>query len=122
RRRPVSRRGPADLPGDSRRVRGPHLRRGPRAAAVRRRGHRRRDATAADRRGSTDLNRRARGSVYSNALDTADPSPRRASMPSPAFVAGDFKVFDVSGFTPRMSEIRARVRPKLDAIGETLAP
>jgi uncharacterized protein YktB (UPF0637 family) len=43
-------------------------------------------------------------------------------MPSPAFVAGDFKVFDVSGFRPRMSEIRARVRPKLDALGETLAP
>jgi uncharacterized protein YktB (UPF0637 family) len=43
-------------------------------------------------------------------------------MPSPAFVAGDFKVFDVSGFKPRMSEIRARVRPKLDAMGETLAP
>ena len=43
-------------------------------------------------------------------------------MPSPAFVAGDFKIFDVSGFTPRMSEIRARVRPKLDAMGETLAP
>src|SRR4029453_2797500 len=42
-------------------------------------------------------------------------------MPSPAFVAGDFKVFDVSGFKPRMSEIRARVRPKLDAMGETLA-
>ena len=43
-------------------------------------------------------------------------------MPSPAFVAGDFKVFDVGGFTPRMSEIRARVRPKLDAMGDTLAP
>jgi len=43
-------------------------------------------------------------------------------MPSSAFVAGDFKVFDVSGFKPRMSEIRTRVRPKLDAIGETLAP
>ena len=43
-------------------------------------------------------------------------------MPSPAFVAGDFRIFDVSGFKPRMSEIRARVRPKLDAMGETLAP
>src|SRR5258705_10257770 len=43
-------------------------------------------------------------------------------MPSSAFVAGDFKVFDVSGFKPRMSEIRTRVRPKLDALGETLAP
>src|SRR5206468_3715732 len=44
------------------------------------------------------------------------------TAPSSAFVAGDFKVFDVSGFKPRMSEIRTRVRPKLDAIGETLAP
>jgi uncharacterized protein YktB (UPF0637 family) len=43
-------------------------------------------------------------------------------MPSPAFVAGDFKIFDVSGFKPRMREIRARVRPKLDAMGETVAP
>ena len=43
-------------------------------------------------------------------------------MPSPAFVAGGFKIFGVSGFKPRMSEIRARVRPKLNAMGETLAP
>lgn len=43
-------------------------------------------------------------------------------MPSPAFVAGDFKVFEVKGFTPRMDEIRARVRPKLEAWGGRLAP
>ena len=43
-------------------------------------------------------------------------------MPSSAFVAGDFKVFDVRGFKPRMREIRARVRPKLAAFGATLAP
>src|SRR2546428_8213994 len=43
-------------------------------------------------------------------------------MPSPAFVAGDFRVFDVKGFKPRMDEIRARVRPKLDAFGGSLAP
>jgi len=43
-------------------------------------------------------------------------------MPSPAFVAGDFKVFDVKGLKPRMDEIRARVRPKLDAFGGSLAP
>ena len=43
-------------------------------------------------------------------------------MASSAFVAGDFKVFNVSGFKPRMSEIRARVRPKLDALGGSLAP
>jgi len=43
-------------------------------------------------------------------------------MPSPAFVAADFRVFDVKGFKPRMDEIRARVRPKLDALGGSLAP
>src|SRR5206468_1274962 len=43
-------------------------------------------------------------------------------MASPAFVAGDFKIFDVKGFKPRMTEIRARVRPKLDAFGESLTP
>jgi uncharacterized protein YktB (UPF0637 family) len=43
-------------------------------------------------------------------------------MASSAFVAGDFKVFDVSGFKPRMGEIRARVRPKLEALGGRLAP
>ncbi len=42
-------------------------------------------------------------------------------MASPAFVAGDFRIFDVKGFKPRMTEIRARVRPKLDAFGESLA-
>src|SRR2546426_11515235 len=43
-------------------------------------------------------------------------------MPSPAFVASDFKLFEVKGFKPRMDEIRARVRPKLDAFGGRLAP
>src|SRR2546427_10359086 len=43
-------------------------------------------------------------------------------MASPAFVAGDFKIFDVKGFKPRMTEIRSRVRPKLDAFGESLTP
>jgi uncharacterized protein YktB (UPF0637 family) len=42
-------------------------------------------------------------------------------MASPAFVAGDFRIFDVKGFKPRMLEIRARVRPKLGAFGESLA-
>jgi uncharacterized protein YktB (UPF0637 family) len=42
-------------------------------------------------------------------------------MASPAFVAGDFKIFDVLGFKPRMTEIRARLRPKLDALGESLS-
>ena len=43
-------------------------------------------------------------------------------MASPAFVAGDFRIFDVKGFKPRMTEIRARLRPKLDAFGGSLAP
>jgi uncharacterized protein YktB (UPF0637 family) len=43
-------------------------------------------------------------------------------MPSPAFGAADFKVFDVAGFQPRMAEIRERIRPKLEAVGHTLAP
>jgi uncharacterized protein YktB (UPF0637 family) len=43
-------------------------------------------------------------------------------MPSAAFVAGDFKVFDVKGFRARMDEIRTRVRPKLEAFGHSLAP
>ncbi len=42
-------------------------------------------------------------------------------MASLAFVAGDFRIFDVQGFNPRMTEIRARVRPKLDAFGGSLA-
>ena len=36
-------------------------------------------------------------------------------MASPAFVAGDFKIFDVKGFKSRMTEIRTRVRPKLQS-------
>ena len=43
-------------------------------------------------------------------------------MASPAFVAGDFKVFDVHGFKQRMTEIKSRVRPKLNAFGDSLTP
>lgn len=43
-------------------------------------------------------------------------------MPSGAFGAADFKVFDVMGFQPRMSKIRERIRPRLEALGHTLAP
>ena len=43
-------------------------------------------------------------------------------MPPSAFVAADFRVFDMKGFQPRMSEIRSRVRPKLEAIGHSLVP
>jgi uncharacterized protein YktB (UPF0637 family) len=43
-------------------------------------------------------------------------------MPSSAFGAADFKVFDVKGFPRRMQEIRTRIRPKLEALGHSLAP
>jgi len=43
-------------------------------------------------------------------------------MPSTAFGAADFKVFEVNGFAPRMSGIRARIRPKLETMGQRLLP
>src|SRR2546425_10510325 len=43
-------------------------------------------------------------------------------MPSGAFGAADFKVFDVNGFQARMSQIRERIRPKLETLGHSLAP
>jgi len=43
-------------------------------------------------------------------------------MPSTAFGAADFKVFEVKGFAQRMSEIRARIRPKLETLGQRLLP
>ena len=43
-------------------------------------------------------------------------------MPSAAFGAADFKVFDVEGFQPRMGQIRTRIRPKLETLGRSLAP
>ena len=43
-------------------------------------------------------------------------------MPSAAFGPTDFKVFEVKGVRPRMAEIRARLRPKLETIGKSLAP
>ena len=43
-------------------------------------------------------------------------------MPAAAFNATDFKVFDVKGFRPRMSEIRTRIRPKLEAMAQSLLP
>jgi uncharacterized protein YktB (UPF0637 family) len=42
-------------------------------------------------------------------------------MPSSAFCATDFKVFDAQGFRTRMSAIRERIRPKLEAVGHTLS-
>jgi uncharacterized protein YktB (UPF0637 family) len=43
-------------------------------------------------------------------------------MSSSAFRQADFKIFEVKGFQPRMAQIRARVRPKLEALGQSLAP
>ena len=41
-------------------------------------------------------------------------------MPSSAFYAADFKVFEETGFKARMSGIRERLRPKLEAVGRSL--
>lgn len=38
------------------------------------------------------------------------------------FTAQDFRVFGIAGFEDRMRALRSRVRPKLAAIGEDLAP
>jgi uncharacterized protein YktB (UPF0637 family) len=43
-------------------------------------------------------------------------------MPSIAFSAADFRVFDAKGFSKRMGEIRERVRPKLETLGQRLLP
>jgi len=43
-------------------------------------------------------------------------------MAAPAFAVADFKVFEASGFAPRMARIRERIRPKLEAFGHSLAP
>lgn len=41
-------------------------------------------------------------------------------MPSIAFGAADFKIFEVNGFPHRMAAIRERIRPKLDTLGQRL--
>jgi len=43
-------------------------------------------------------------------------------MPSQAFCAADFRIFDTTGFQSRMGEIRTRIRPKLEALGRSLVP
>jgi len=43
-------------------------------------------------------------------------------MPSSTFGAADFKIFEVNGFQARMSKIRERLRPKLETLGNRLAP
>ncbi len=42
-------------------------------------------------------------------------------MPSPTFGAADFQVFELKGFRERMEEIRSRIRPKLEGLGDRLA-
>ncbi len=39
-----------------------------------------------------------------------------------SFRASDFRVFDFQGFQPRMTAIRAQIRPKLEALGADLLP
>jgi uncharacterized protein YktB (UPF0637 family) len=41
-------------------------------------------------------------------------------MQFPGFEQADFDIFTISGFAPRMGEIRSRLRPKLVALGATL--
>lgn len=41
-------------------------------------------------------------------------------MSFPGFTASDFKVFDITGFKPRMDAIKLRIRPKLEAAGRGL--
>lgn len=41
-------------------------------------------------------------------------------MSFPGFTASDFKVFDITGFKPRMDAIKLRIRPKLEAVGRDL--
>ncbi len=36
--------------------------------------------------------------------------------------AKDFQIFDIPGFAERMAAIRAEIRPKLEALGDALAP
>ena len=43
-------------------------------------------------------------------------------MPSPAFNAADFRVFETKGFRARMGEIKGRIQPKLEALGHSLGP
>jgi uncharacterized protein YktB (UPF0637 family) len=38
------------------------------------------------------------------------------------FSSADFKVFELPGFQERMQAIRTRIRPKLEALGQSLAP
>jgi uncharacterized protein YktB (UPF0637 family) len=38
------------------------------------------------------------------------------------FTAADFDVFTIEGFEPRMTALKAQVRPKLEALGTVMAP
>src|SRR5215472_5437742 len=43
-------------------------------------------------------------------------------MPRLGFTADDFRVFRIPGFSARMNEIYARIRPRLIRLGDQLAP
>jgi uncharacterized protein YktB (UPF0637 family) len=52
-----------------------------------------------------------------------EPAISQESEMAPSALRGpDFKVFEVTGFQPRMAEIRTRIRPKLESLGHRLAP
>jgi uncharacterized protein YktB (UPF0637 family) len=54
--------------------------------------------------------------------ETPEATHEESLMPSSAFRPTDFKVFEVKGFQARMAEIRQRIRPKLEALGQSLTP
>lgn len=45
-----------------------------------------------------------------------------ATAPFAGFAAPDFEVFEIDGLEPRMEALIARVRPKLNELGERLSP
>src|SRR3970040_2498532 len=49
-------------------------------------------------------------------------SSKGAVVGSSFFTANDFRVFEIPDFAGRMRAIREQVRPKLTALGESLAP
>ncbi len=63
---------------------------------------------------------RARRVVDSTRSRPAGGAARRMAIEP--FTPQDFRVFALPGFAERMAAIRARIRPKLDALGAALAP
>jgi hypothetical protein len=68
---------------------------------------------------------RADASRVYNAAMTTRAATRAAGAPAPAFVGfhpADYQVFRIKDFAAGMAALRARVTPKLGALGESLAP